>query len=284
MGIIRDFEKLIKEAGETREFYTGIIYCYTNLINGKKYIGKTINEIERKYCHKKCSKNPKQYFHKAVKKYGWDNFRYNVIYRRNYISRKDANFDLDLMEILSISEYNTTNHLIGYNIGFGGGGSNGNKGKEVSEETRLKISSANKSVIHDKQWIEKVAEKHKKSVLQYSLNGEYIKTFDCLTSASIEAGNTEKVSAISAVCKGKRKSAYGYIWKYEGDNNKIITPYKHLKPKRRIGKFDLSDNLIAEYDSMTDAAKNTTYYVANISKCCRGEVKSAYGFIWKFLE
>lgn len=52
-------------------------------------------------------------------------------------------------------------------------------------------------------------------ILQYSLSGEFIREHDSISSAArcIEKGN----SSICDCCKGKRKSAYGYVWKYKDE-------------------------------------------------------------------
>lgn len=49
-----------------------------------------------------------------------------------------------------------------------------------------------------------------KEVLQYDLQGNFIKVWDCVE----EARKTLHISNISSVCNGKRKKAGGYIWKY----------------------------------------------------------------------
>lgn len=45
--------------------------------------------------------------------------------------------------------------------------------------------------------------------------------------------------------------------------------------------YDLSNNFIKEYDSLTDASKQFKT-ISNISLCCKGRYKQAYGYIWKF--
>lgn len=63
---------------------TFYIYRYTNLINGKKYIGQTNNFERRVKEHKSCSFNPKSInyddkLHQAIRKYGYENFKIEII-------------------------------------------------------------------------------------------------------------------------------------------------------------------------------------------------------------
>lgn len=53
---------------------------------------------------------------------------------------------------------------------------------------------------------------HPKSVEQYSLDGKYIQTFPSIIKASAKTGANDR--HISCVCKGKRKTTGGFIWKY----------------------------------------------------------------------
>lgn len=66
------------------------LYSIENKINGKKYIGWTINPTQRWKQHVKnaTSSNTKQYVHKAMKSYGVNNFWFNCI--EFYFSEKDA--------------------------------------------------------------------------------------------------------------------------------------------------------------------------------------------------
>lgn len=51
-----------------------------------------------------------------------------------------------------------------------------------------------------------------KKVEQYTLDGEYIRTFNSLKEAWLHTGAT--IGAIGLVCKGLLKSSGGYVWKY----------------------------------------------------------------------
>lgn len=60
------------------------IYKYTNKINNHVYIGQSINLEQRQYAHKSSAFNEKandynSQFHQAIRKYGFDNFEYEII-------------------------------------------------------------------------------------------------------------------------------------------------------------------------------------------------------------
>lgn len=49
-------------------------------------------------------------------------------------------------------------------------------------------------------------------------------------------------------------------------------------------QFDKQGNFIKEYPSGREIERQTNYNQSNISKCCLGKNKTAYGYIWKFKE
>ena len=57
-----------------------IIYKATNLINDKIYIGLTTKSLEHRISvHKKDSKRLNTYFYQAIRKYGFENFKWEVV-------------------------------------------------------------------------------------------------------------------------------------------------------------------------------------------------------------
>lgn len=125
-----------------------IIYKATNKINGKFYIGMTTQSLnDRKSQHKYCSnKNNKRktYFNKAIKKYGFDNFEWEIIDESITLE------DLREKEIFHIDSTSANVIGIGYNITSGGDGNslfgelNGMWGKTHSPETLKKQSEVKK--------------------------------------------------------------------------------------------------------------------------------------------
>ena len=54
----------------------------------------------------------------------------------------------------------------------------------------------------------------KKSINQYDLNNNFIKVHDSICEAALSINKPKGLGAISECCKGKRKQAYRYVFKY----------------------------------------------------------------------
>ena len=52
-------------------------------------------------------------------------------------------------------------------------------------------------------------------VLQFSVDGEFIKEWDKIKEASTSLGKALDTASITCCCKGKQKTAFGFIWKYK---------------------------------------------------------------------
>jgi len=108
----------------------GVVYCFTNQINNKKYIGQTYWEKQRFNCHKQCYGD--SVFHSAIKKYGFENFKYEILFRSDDVE------ELNNKEIEYIKTFNT---LVpnGYNIDPGG---RNNKHPKITEDSKILMSQA----------------------------------------------------------------------------------------------------------------------------------------------
>ena len=107
----------------------GIIYSYKNKTNGKRYIGQTINPQQRKSAHISDSTHIDTKFYRAVRKYGWDSFEYEIL-----AESEDRN-ELDKLEVDFIKSFNSIEN--GYNIRSGG------EHPTMGEETKKKLQQAN---------------------------------------------------------------------------------------------------------------------------------------------
>lgn len=52
--------------------------------------------------------------------------------------------------------------------------------------------------------------------------------------------------------------------------------------RRRVKQFSLEGIEIDVFDKMEDAAKTTGTNYGSIANCCRGKIKTANGFVWKY--
>jgi len=88
------------------------LYRITDALNNKIYIGQSNKETERWRQHKYLARQnePVQYIHRAIKKYGVENFTYEVI--AQCLTQEDA----DETEILLIKQYDSRNKDKGYNV------------------------------------------------------------------------------------------------------------------------------------------------------------------------
>ena len=100
-------------------------------------------------------------------------------------------------------------------------GKSRNKGSKFSEETKQKISEAKKGKSLSKQHVEnlKIGLKNRKKwikaskqVEQYDLVGNLIKVFSSSKEADTEMGG--KGNNVADCCRGRQKTAYGYVWQY----------------------------------------------------------------------
>ena len=118
----------------------GFIYKITNNVNGKVYIGQTIQTIKERFyqhCATKCSNSVlNMAIHKAIKKYGKSNFTIEVIEEVDKDSLNDR-------EKFWIEYYNSYNN--GYNSTRGGQDSSTHC-KELDTESIIKEYNSGKSL------------------------------------------------------------------------------------------------------------------------------------------
>lgn len=122
-----------------------------------------------------------------------------------------------------------------------------------------------------------------KRVEQYSLDGKYIKTWNSITEFYKENNLNLKSSGITVSCKSKIKSAFGYLWKYEGDS-KIIISKKYSYRGKSINQYDLNNNFLKKWDNAKLIQIELEYNPMYIRACCRKHQKTAFGYIWEYAE
>ena len=224
------------------------VYVHINKINDKRYVGQT-NNIERRWRSNGVDYKNSLYFYNAIQKYGWNNFEHIIL--KDNLTKEEA----DKWEKYYIDFYHSRYNENGYNIREGGnrqlseetrqklsqiakekglwkgdnnprhldplfGERNGMYGKKHSEETKQKISEANKG--------RQLTEETKQKISNFMNNNHpRAKKVICLETGEVflstrkaaEAYNTSH-TCISRVCNGERKTTAGKHWEwYKNDIN-----------------------------------------------------------------
>ena len=112
-------------------------------------------------------------------------------------------------------------------------------------------------------------------VVQYSLDGKYIKTYKSIHAATLALGKKATNQGIRECLNGKYSTAFGYKWKYKERSN-VKRARKHL-----IYQLDkVSLEVIHKFISVKEASLSTLISISSINNCIRGRQSTAGGYIW----
>lgn len=198
------------------------IYMWTNTLNGKRYIGQSVDLSKRLSRYKGGHFKGQRALYAAFKKYGKENFVFEILWSSTTLDI-DAlnNFERDFIYLFDTMAPN------GYNLKEGGNNGKlsdetkkkiGESNKNISNETRQKMSEAskgNKRCLGRKLSEEtkhRIGKANKRPILQYSLDGTLIREWDSAADAEKEL-NINK--GIYKCLKGKSKTSGKFIWKYK---------------------------------------------------------------------
>ena len=286
----------------------GVIYCYTNKINGKRYVGQTINELKTRHrlhmnavrftSNKRDNETP---IHRAMRKYGIENFKLEILIMNC------VDYDrLNNYEKFYIKRFKSLANQNGYNVSDGG--LNGNKfagkteeemdkwkrelsearkrkysgknhpwyGRKHSEETKRKISEAHKG----KKFIR--TEEYGKKLGQSLLNNPKISTkvvgIDIVTkqeyvfpSAKEAERNGFCKSGVLKCCNGEFKQSQGIVW-FRYDEYEKLTPEEIQnrlnEADKRIVAVSIDTGEVLYFSDTKEASKYSDKITQNKITCC----------------
>jgi group I intron endonuclease len=228
----------------------------------KIYIGQSTNIDKRKtdYIKLRIHQQPKIY--NSINKHGWDNHAHEII---EECSLEQLNEREIYWKQYYIDLYGWDKMLFCELYDTGGGPlsdetklkiSQSNKGRKYSNESKIKMSKSLKGRIHTDETIlkmksprseeakknmkypksiehiNKIKEKIKKPILQYDINGYFIKEWK----SSIDV--FEQLNIIINSCiNGRSKTAGGYIWRKINNPLSSDTNLEELLMKKDKGKL-----------------------------------------------
>lgn len=218
------------------------IYKITNNINGKSYIGQSIDIKKRWREHKSASfnKNSKDYdmvIHRAIRKYGKENFSFEILEECN----KE---ELNKKEIEWIEKYDSTNK--GYNVSLGG-----NNYEHLGNVVEL-----------------------------YDYNGEYVCEYP--NAMEVAKALDVFYGTVYQVIYGIRLSVKGYQLKIKESDKEIKKYKNRQGGKIKVCNLDDNNKVIHIYESAISAARTLGLDASSITKCCKGKLIHHGGFKWSY--
>ena len=300
------------------DMYEGYIYLIENKINNHKYIGQTLQTIEKRWHqHKLDSKKYDYSLYRAIRKYGLNSFSVKEIEKLEDIDRYNLSRQLDKREIYWIDYYGT--FASGYNQTIGGQNNAPNKFPErpVNEYTlqrdllytyksaidasdatgfsrsdisscsaRTKVNRVKNKIFRyaDDPLTEKEIDFYIKKypqIYQYDLDGDLINKFDFIQDAvnSLAQEGIKVINGnISKCCNGKVLSVGGYVWRKFPDT---FNTYRTPLPLKKIEKRDISSGDILEvFNNFDEIIQTYDYDRCSIVACCNNYSGASYGYHW----
>ena len=241
-----------------------VIYQIRNLINNKIYIGSAINFSKRCYNHRallRKNKHHSKHLQSSWNKYGEENFVFEILEKI-----EDKNKLIE-REQFYLDNSKSWDDKIGYNMNKS---ANSRLGTKWTNEQKMKMKNYGKPMyfkgkIHSLESKEKNRQAHlgkphseitkiKMSISRMGKNNNnFGKICSADTRAKISKGNTGK--------------------KHPGINN------SHPKS---VDQFDLNENFIKTWNSQKEATLELNICRGNICTCCKGKIKTAGNYIWKY--
>lgn len=212
------------------------IYCITNKINNKIYIGSTSTGFYLRYHQHKSNynigKKEIRILYRAFDKYGINNFKFEIV----EICKKENCIKREQFYIDKGTDYNCC-MIAGSLLGLK---------HSITAKTRTVIKGNHHCAV---------------AVDMYSKKGKFIKSFNSLIEVQEEIGIKSK-SNITQCCKGKVFSAGGYRWtlKNETLNDR---PNRLGKYKLKIIKGDIE--IIGTYAELVDYFIKIGYNLVKVS-------------------
>lgn len=247
-----------------------VVYKHT-APNGKVYIGITHQDLSKRW-KKGLGYKGNPYFFRAIKKYGWDNIKHEVLF--DSLPKEQA----EKIEISLIKEYDSANRDNGYNIALGG------NSNAPTKETKEKTSASVK-----KFWADDDNKKKMSNAMCGAVRTDEAKKNISEAQKKRFSNQTERI-AISERQKGKkrsetakRKTSESLKQYYANAENKAQFFKAHEGVNRATHARAVTCIETGEiFEAVIDAEKKFGIDHRNITAVCKGKRKKAGGFSWAY--
>lgn len=274
----------------------GCIYLATNTVNGKKYVGKTLNTMERRRAeHIREARRPgrHRHFHLALAGHGANSFAWEVL------CESEDNDELSAMEQFYISHLKTATPS-GYNLTVGGDGailnteqrkrkSEARKALQKKDPLRYEIARTVTNRLTDEQKAAKADKCRQKALEQFKDPEKYARFLECTRKVDRSGPKKKKsmtktrAAKIFAEINSQIKKAHRehdrQVERQRIESSPTYAEAMHRRTKRPVLCVDTNETFPSAYH----AASAKDICRMNITQVCLGKKKSAGGHQWKYI-
>lgn len=229
------------------------VYKITNLINGKIYVGQSV-DIERRWeQHKRIgqgqlngfyAKDGRRPLYRAINKYGVNSFKFEILELcSEEMLYEREQYWIDLLHA-------NTKNCTGYNLNDGGAGNKNNTQQRYA--------------------------------YQYDLDGNYIGEYESITKATLSMGLKPNSGAIQNAIGVEGKTSCGYQWRYEKLNK--ISAISYYSKRNKVAMYDKNGKLLKIFANTTEAGNSINKTHSAIEYNCKNKSKYCGGYIFRYFD
>lgn len=254
------------------------IYCIENLVNGKKYVGQSIDIYYRWKEHIDALNKGEHYnvhLQRSWNLYGQENFKFSIV-------EKCSVEELNQKEMFYVDKFDAYHN--GYNQTRGGDGSVGYRHEKAVIEKMCQIQQQRFKDIKNREVLRDAHEFESKPIYQIDFNGNIVQEWQSVNWAA-KALNLQVVAICNALKHRQRKKTYaGYVWvyvdEYDPDTFDISWYVNRQWNYKQYYQYDENYNLIKKWDSIVEM-EQSGFKRSGIYRCCNGTINTYKGFIFK---
>jgi hypothetical protein len=158
--------------------------------------------------------------------------------------------------------------------------------ENIGDMISLKVVEEEKEDVKQREYHRKIT----RQVNKYTLDGEYIETYDSISDAA--RANETFESSVRACCNRKTRRSGGFIYRFADDEEPVVMEKPvsvrvskdgkvSYKKRYVIEQYSLDGTLLDTFNTIVEAGEKTGISQSAIWHCVKGHTKTSGGYVWK---